>query len=443
MKPLFIRTALRLISLFIFVLFFVPQTQVAAVGVCPSDETPSRIDAGDVVDGRVRRNQEDWYYFEAEEGDIWRIEMAGDSEDILNIGILSPEARSNEDYDTDDFFFEYRVDNYQYISAFRTLTEGLYCLRVWNDDAGGSINYEISLEPFTIRSGEVRNTDDLDSYGKNAVGVWYYDQFDYETAFEFFVHAIELDPDDPVVHRNACTTAFNLGHYQAGIPYCDNAIDLVDDFVLAYDYRSASYRAIGLYEDAASDYSELIDLQPDDHNWYFQRGLTALLMSDGDAALDDFNSYLDIGDIRNPYFRGLAYLLIGDYNNALDDFETSVEILEDTNSNTFYPTIWQAVVLDLDGGRQRDIDNLLEDAENAAVDFEEDLEQNRALALVALIRRDVAAAQGLYQDVLEESPLAANRTFDLVYFSLLADIHRGDLAYFAIHEWFKAELVRD
>ena len=105
--------------------------------------------------------------------------------------------------------------------------------------------------------------------------------------------------------------------------------------------------------------------------------------------------------------------------------------------------VWQAAALGLDGGRQRDIDKLIEDAENAATDFEEPLEQNRALALVALIRGDVAEAQTLYQRVLEERPLAATRTYDLVYLSLLADIHRGDLTYFAIREWFKAELVLD
>jgi tetratricopeptide (TPR) repeat protein len=443
MKQFSIRTISWLIFLFIFGLFFLPQTQVTAVGVCPSDESASQIEAGDVIEGRVRTNQEDWYFFEGEEGDIWRIEMIGDSEDIFNLGILDPEARLNEDYDSSDFFFEYRVNDDLFNSAFRTRSEGIYCLRVWNESDGGSINYEISLEPFTIRSGEIRNTDDLDSYGTNTVGIWYYERSDYETAFQLFVHSVELNPEDAVINRNACTTAFNLGQYQDGIPYCDNAIELVDAFVVAYDYRSASYRAIGLYEDAESDYSALIDLEPDEQNWYFQRGVNYLLMGDGDAALDDFDDYLVIGDIDSPYFRGLAYLIVGDYNDALDDFESSVEALDDSKNNTFYPLVWQAVVLDLDGGREKDIDNLLDAAADAAEDFEDDLAQIRAFALTALIRGNIGEAQGFYQQVLEDSSLAADRTFDLLYLSLIAELYPDNLSYFAILEWFKAELVFD
>lgn len=443
MKRFSIRTALWLVFLSTIALFLIPQAEVAAIGVCPGDETASQVEAGDLIEGRIRRNQEDWYYFEAEEGDIWRIEMTSDSEDIFHLGFLDPEARLNEDYDGDDFFFEYRVNDNGFVSAFRTRAEGVYCLRVWNESDDSSINYEISFEPFTIRSGEVRNTDDLDSYGTNTVGIWYYEQADYETALEFFVHSVELSPDDPVLNRNVCTTAFNIGRYQFAVEYCDNAIDLADNYAVAYRYRADAYRAMGLYEDAEADYSELIDLEPDDFNWYFQRGVNYLLMGDANAAIDDFDEYLDIGDISSPYFRGLAYLLAGDYDEARDDFETAIEVLEDSNTNIFYPTVWLAVVLDLDDGRQRDIDNLLEDAADSAPDFENSVAQIRAHALVALISGDIGEAQNLYQDVLDNSPLAANRTFDLVYLSILAELYPSDLTYFAIFEWFKAELVLD
>jgi tetratricopeptide (TPR) repeat protein len=434
-KPFFFLLGLALL----FILPASAQNFGAITGACPGEEDEEQLEVGDVMEGRLRNEDRVWYTFEAEAGDIWRIEMLGDSSDSFRIGILDPEARLIDEFENEDLFFSYLINDDLYTSAFRTQLEGVYCLLLQNEDTD-TVNYEVSLEPFPRNDDdELRGIDDLDDFGLNTVGIWYYIQERYPLALEAFEASLEIDPEDYVVQRNACTTAYLIGLYEEAVDFCDAAIEIEDTYADAYRYRAFSYRSLGEYDEAADDFDELIDLQSDNANWYFERSLNSMLKGDFTDALDDMEEYMDMGDIENPYWRGVAELYTGELDDARDSFEDSVEQLEDDNIDPIYQNIWLGVLGDLDGEDEDDVDELFQSALDSSEGLDE-IEINRVNGLVALLRNDMESAQAFYQDVLDERGLAHDRILDLAYIRLLNVLYPDNLTFFAMLDWFEAEL---
>jgi tetratricopeptide (TPR) repeat protein len=312
-------------------------------------------------------------------------------------------------------------------------------LLLQNEDTD-TVNYEVSLEPFPRNDDdELRGIDDLDDFGLNTVGIWYYIQERYPLALEAFEASLEIDPEDYVVQRNACTTAYLIGLYEEAVDFCDAAIEIEDTYADAYRYRAFSYRSLGEYDEAADDFDELIDLQSDNANWYFERSLNSMLKGDFTDALDDMEEYMDMGDIENPYWRGVAELYTGELDDARDSFEDSVEQLEDDNIDPIYQNIWLGVLGDLDGEDEDDVDELFQSALDSSEGLDE-IEINRVNGLVALLRNDMESAQAFYQDVLDERGLAHDRILDLAYIRLLNVLYPDNLTFFAMLDWFEAEL---
>jgi tetratricopeptide (TPR) repeat protein len=411
----------------------------AITGACPGEEDEEELDVGEVIEGRLRNEDREWYSFEADAGDIWRIEMRGDSSEQFRVGILDPDSRLIEDFETEDLFFTYLIGDDLSTSAFRTQLDGVYCLLLQNEDTD-TINYEVMLEPFPRNNDdELRGISDLDDYGLNSVGVWYYSQERYSLALEAFEMSLDIDPDDYIVQRNACTTAYLLGMYEEAVDFCDAAIELQDNYADAFRYRAVSYRAMGEYDEAADDFDELIDLQPDNANWYFERSINSMLKGDYDDAIDDMEEYLDMAEVENPYWLGIAQLFAGELEDARDSFDESLDVLDESNIAPIYQYIWVAVLDDLDGEDADDIDELFQDALDNSNGLDA-IEENRVQGLVALLRDDMESAQSFYQDVLDERGFAHDRVIDLAYLKLLNVLYPDNFTFFAMLDWFEAEL---
>jgi tetratricopeptide (TPR) repeat protein len=197
---------------------------------------------------------------------------------------------------------------------------------------------------------------------------------------------------------------------------------------------------MGEYDEAADDFDELIDLQPDNANWYFERSLNSMLKGDFEDAVDDMQEFIDLGNVENPYWLGITLLYAEDFDDALDIFEESVDLIEESGSaEPIYQFIWLGVLADLDGDDEDTIDSFFEDALENAEGLDA-LEENRVQALVALLRDDMESAQAFYQEVLDERGLAHERVLDLAYIRLLNVLYPDNLTFFAMLDWFEAEL---
>jgi tetratricopeptide (TPR) repeat protein len=427
-----------LIALVLFSTMPLSAQNYMLTGACPGEEDEENIEIGETMDGRLREDESTWFTFIADENDIWRIDIASEDEDSFLVGILTPETRLLEDFEDADLFFLYDFEESHVTTAFITQLEGVYCLLLRNED-NATINYEISLEPFPRNSSdELRDTDELDSYGLNEIGNWYYYQSDFATSLEFYEAALDIVPDDSIILGNACGSAYLLGNYEEAIDFCDESID-IEPNAYAYWNRAVSYQSLGDYDEAADDFDELIDRTPDDPNAYLERSLNAMLNENFDDALDDMEESFDIGAYDDLYWLGIAQLFAGEYGDARDSFEASVEFYDDDDLTAPFHNFWLAVIADLEGENERTIEGFLQTALDEA-DSIELLSENRLRGLIALIQDDMESAQSYYQEVLDESSLPHDRVNDLIYLKLLNVVYPNNLTYFAMLDWFEAEL---
>jgi tetratricopeptide (TPR) repeat protein len=407
-------------------------------GACPGDEDEEEFTVGDTISGRLREDEILWFTFTGEENDIWRIEMLSEDENEFFVGILNPELRLLEDFDEDNLFFSYNISDSPATSAFLSQIAGVYCV-ILRNESNDTVNYEISLEPFPRNNdGELRNVDELDSYGLNEVGNWYYYQNNFAASLEAYELALELEPDDFIILGNACGSAYLLGDYEDAIDFCDESIDLEPN-AYAYWNRAIAYQSLGDYDEATDDFDELIDLEPDNGTAYYDRSVNALLNGDYEDALDDMEEAFDMGISSDLYWLAIAQLFAGELDDAQESFESSVEDYADDDLTAPFHNFWLGVIADVQGESRREIEGFLETALDESSTIEA-MSETRVLALVALVQDDMESAQSYYQEVLDESNLPHNRVNDLVYLKLLSALYPDNLTFFAMLDWFEAEL---
>jgi tetratricopeptide (TPR) repeat protein len=132
------------------------------------------------------------------------------------------------------------------------------------------------------------------------------------------------------------------GYHARGPEYLDNgdydydnaiadftqAINLDPDNVYAYNGRGFAYSIKGDYDNAIADYTQAIKLNPDDPTAYYFRGLAYRDKGDYDRAITDFTHVirLDPNDAEVYTNRGVAYDSKGDHNRAIADYETALRL---------------------------------------------------------------------------------------------------------------------
>ena len=96
--------------------------------------------------------------------------------------------------------------------------------------------------------------------------------------------------------------------------------------------RSAAYLAIGnetqgdksfYYQSAISDAEQVIELQPDAPDGYYQKGLAHRMLGDFQSALDAFDETISISPANTEALlrRGIIHFRTGDYESAETDFK--------------------------------------------------------------------------------------------------------------------------
>jgi len=94
--------------------------------------------------------------------------------------------------------------------------------------------------------------------------------------------------------------------------------------------RGNDYLAQGQYVLAVEEYTQVIEIDPEQAAAYHNRGLAYSRLGDADRAIADFSKALSIQEDADTYvLRGDAYRLTDDYDRALADFDRALELNPD------------------------------------------------------------------------------------------------------------------
>ena len=117
----------------------------------------------------------------------------------------------------------------------------------------------------------------------------------------------------------------------------------------------------GRIEEAIEQYSQALEINPADADFYFRRGGSYGRLGQYDRALEDLDQAvrLDSGHVGAYSTRGITYFLLGEYLKALDDHNQAIERFPQIGE--FYVNRAKAYTrLGDDGAAQLDVERAIE-----------------------------------------------------------------------------------
>ncbi len=170
----------------------------------------------------------------------------------------------------------------------------------------------------------------------------------YGEACDDFVQAMELDPDKHHYILCKARAAYFLKKYEDVIADISEYLRRVEknppseepQFVLAYFLRGLSYLQIISYEKAIADYDKILDIEPENMDARYNRGIALNALKRADA-IKDFD-YIVKHDPSNGNAHcelGIAYLYDAKYDKAEMLFKKALKINPDcyrTHANLGY-----------------------------------------------------------------------------------------------------------
>ena len=160
--------------------------------------------------------------------------------------------------------------------------------------------------------------------------------------FLFAALAPMLARADSVDDINAGIAAHDRGDLDAAIQYYTTALQeggiTTENEAICYNDRGIVYDDKGQYDQAISDYSEAVRLNPNYHQAFNNRGLAYDSKGEYQKAIDDFSEAIrqkpDYYDAFNN--RGYAYDDNGQYDEAIADYTDALRLKPDFMSVYFH-----------------------------------------------------------------------------------------------------------
>jgi tetratricopeptide (TPR) repeat protein len=206
--------------------------------------------------------------------------------------------------------------------------------------------YEEAVKMFT----EALNYSHYHSYYADRADAYVY-LHDYVHALNDYDHALELSPNDPdYLNRKAKAIADQTSFsntrkanqdVQRYDPQNERIHDqsLISDITQANDHlqKGTALANAGNYEDAVTEYSEVIRIVPNEYIPYFNRAICYSLLHNDDAALQDFLRVVELKpDYPNTYIRlTTIYANRGLYDDALNSTNKWIS-LDPNNGEAFF-----------------------------------------------------------------------------------------------------------
>jgi tetratricopeptide (TPR) repeat protein len=131
----------------------------------------------------------------------------------------------------------------------------------------------------------------------------------------------QLKSRDAEVYNNRGFAYCEIGQYDQAISDFSKAIEINPRLAPAYNNRGAAYLYTAQYDQAVSDLSKALEIDPRLAHAYNNRGWAYIKMEQYDEAVSDFNKTIEIDPrLAEVYFyRAIVYSLLEEYDKALLD----------------------------------------------------------------------------------------------------------------------------
>jgi len=182
---------------------------------------------------------------------------------------------------------------------------------------------QFSAEPRPLSPVDQLTSDDYDNRA-----LTYYKLGQLDKALADHMHAIEINPHDPIIFSNRGNTYAKLGRYESALADFAYALELNPTYAGALTNRGTVYAESGNIEAALADYSHALQLEPDLAMIYSNRAFLYAGQGQYQAALADCERAIQIDPYLSLayYNRGLTHATMGNFMAALTDYDRSAEL---------------------------------------------------------------------------------------------------------------------
>jgi len=148
-----------------------------------------------------------------------------------------------------------------------------------------------------------------------------------DKAVEYYTKSLALNPRfDSYIYRG--NILYAQGDYDAAIKDYTNAIDLKPDNEIGYYNRATAYSSKEDYDKAIFDFNKSIELKQGYEDAYNNRGIALFKKKEYDKAIDDYSKAIQIKqDFANAYKnRGQVWEAKGDFEKSIADYTKAIEL---------------------------------------------------------------------------------------------------------------------
>ena len=214
-------------------------------------------------------------------------------------------------------------------------------------------------------------------YGNRALA--YRDTEDYDQAIEDYTKGIDLEPDDASFHLGRALVYVEIKNYQGAQADLDRAAELdpenatIRDYTeivsqLARDEAASVFVNSGIanleqgnHVDAALDFEQAIEVDPENADLYGSRAVAYLLIDEHRWAIEDLDRAIKLDPQEPTYYssRAMAYAFLGDHEKAVVDWTRAIR-LDTHNANLYDGRGVSYAFLDEYGKAIQDFEKVLE-----------------------------------------------------------------------------------
>jgi tetratricopeptide (TPR) repeat protein len=177
----------------------------------------------------------------------------------------------------------------------------------------------------------------------------------YDQALVNLDRAIELQPNHPIFHHARGRTRRKSGDLPGALIDFNTTIDRKPQAIV-YEERSEVHRCLGSHDEALTDCTRAIKLNPQLVSAYFRRGLIYGERGDIDLALQDYGNTIGFNPQHVDAYlqRSWIYFRQNNYNLAKLD----CQVVQSLDSACFWPNYIIGVIESISGLKREAIDSL-------------------------------------------------------------------------------------
>jgi len=157
-------------------------------------------------------------------------------------------------------------------------------------------------------------------------------QADSLAAFE---NAVELDPDNPEVHRKIGEAYLAADDFEKARQSLRKALELKPDYAEVYELLGAAYYNRDSFGPALTYLEKASQLSQDNDEVAYLLGMTHDKLKQFDKAIEFVQRAIDLNPRQVKYYYSLGFLFdsIGEKDKALENFKKSVELEKSSPSH--------------------------------------------------------------------------------------------------------------